>query len=56
MGCQFNVEKNQTSDSNLQSEEIWFSGKSAILSQNDIQDCAPTEGNCIIYANLKSDI
>ena len=34
----------------LQSEEVAFSGKSAILIQNELQVCSPKDGNCIIYA------
>ena len=52
----YNIEKNEFSDPNLQSDEILFSGKSAILSPNEIQACAPKEGNYIIYAKLTSTI
>ena len=52
----YNIEKNEFSDPNLQSDEILFSGKSAILSPNEIQVCAPKEGNYIIYAKLTSMI
>ncbi len=50
----YNADKDETSQIYPLSEEVEFSGKSAILSQNEIHSCSPKDGNCVIYANLPS--